>query len=367
MKYSFSIRCALPLLLLGALPGRGQLPPPDATAPVPLEAPAADSLNRFGLAWGISFNLQVGFKNVGAFAAQTDPGPATGGRFNRTYDDGFNRVDITGNNHGPGYANTTWYWGYESGSQIVPSTGNPQSVVMHSSSSGGAATIGRDDDASPGVEFSYSRELLRHEHWRLGLEGVLGYTELNIEDSAAASAGVSQITDAFAVPASSSGQFLPSPGLGATAQGPGAVIGSAPSRTTSILAGQVAGNRRFRADLFGLRLGPYFEVPLGKKAAFDLSGGFALMYVNSDFSFNETTAVSGLGSISSRASGSHDDLLPGGYVAGAFSYAITRDWTAFAGAQAQDVGTYTHTEGGRQAVLDLRQLVFVTLGVFYSF
>ncbi len=60
----------------------------------------------------MSFNIQVGFKNSGAFAARTDPGPAFGSAYNRSYDDGFNRLDTTGNNHGTGYANTTWYWGY---------------------------------------------------------------------------------------------------------------------------------------------------------------------------------------------------------------------------------------------------------------
>jgi len=137
MKYTLLIRSILPLLLLGALPGLAQPTSPDAPSAISLDSPPADSPNRFGLAWRLSFNVKVGFKNVGAFPARTDPGPATGGSFDRTYDDGFNRVDTTGNNHGTGYANTTWYWGYDSESQILPSTSNPQSVVMHSSSSSG--------------------------------------------------------------------------------------------------------------------------------------------------------------------------------------------------------------------------------------
>ena len=367
MKYTFAIRSVLPLLLLGALPGLGQLPPPETSTPIPLDSPPADSPNRFGLAWRMSFNIQVGFKNSGAFAARTDPGPAIGSAYDRSYDDGFNRVDTTGNNHGTGYANTTWYWGYDNESQIIPSTSNPQGVVMHSSSSAGAATRSRDDDSAPGFEFSYNRELLRREHWRFGLEAVFGYTELTVDDNSTVSTEVNQIADTFAVPAFSSGQYLPPPSSTATAQGPGSVINSTPSRSTAVVQGQVTGSRHFRADLFGIRLGPYLELPLGKKAAFTLSGGFALMQVNSDFGFNESTAVSGFGSYNGSASGSHDDLLLGGYAAGAFSYSVTRDWAAFAGAQFQDLGRYTQTEGGRQAVLDLSQAVFVTLGVSYSF
>ena len=367
MKYSFPACTGLSLLLIGSIPALADPAPTDAASTVTLASPASESLNRFGLAWRTTFNVQVGFKNAGAFAARTDPGPATGASFDRTYDDGFNRVDISGNNHGNGYANTTWYWGYDSASQILPSTSNPQSVVMHSSSSSGTYLNDRNDDRQPGVEFSYNRELLRRDHWRAGLEGVFGYTDLTVEDNGAYITEVSQIADSFSVPVSSSGQYLPPPSRTATFDGPGSVISSSPSRTTSSAQGQVTGNRRFRADLFGFRFGPYFELPIGKKAAFDLSGGLALMYVSSDFSFNESIAVAGLSSYDSAASGSHQQWRVGGYAAGAFSYAITSRWSAFAGAQFQDLGKYTHTEGSRQAVLDLTQAIFVTIGLSYSF
>ena len=362
MKYTWSI-----LLLPTALPCLAAPDSSDTTSTpaISLESPAAESPNRFGLAWRMSFNVQLGFKNVGAFAARTDPGPATGSGVDRTYDDGFNRVDITGNNHGSGYANTTWYWGYDSESQVQPSTSNPQSVVMHSSSSSGTDLSDRSDDRQPGVEFSYNRELLRRDHWRLGLEGVFGYTDLTVEDNAAAITDVSQLADSYSVPASSSGQYLPPPGRNATSEGPGSVISSSPTRTTSTIQGQVTGNRRFRADLFGFRFGPYIEFPIGKRGAFDLSGGLALMYVSSDFSYSEST--SGLSSYDSAASGSRQQWRAGGYAAGAFSYAITSGWAAFAGAQFQDLGKYTHTEGGREAVLDLSRAIFVTISLSYSF
>jgi len=45
-------------------------------------------------------------------SAQCDPGPATGGGIDRCYDDGFVRVDVSGN--AGGY---TWYWGYQNSSQ----------------------------------------------------------------------------------------------------------------------------------------------------------------------------------------------------------------------------------------------------------
>jgi len=45
--------------------------------------------------------------------AQSDPGPATGGGINRSYDDGFVYVDSTGDAFG-----YTSFWGYQNSSQV---------------------------------------------------------------------------------------------------------------------------------------------------------------------------------------------------------------------------------------------------------
>ena len=54
-------------------------------------------------------------------------------------------------------------------------------------------------------------------------------------------------------------------------------------------------------------------------------------------------------------------------VAGNISYALSDSWALFAGAQFESVGQYTQTLKGQQATLDLRRLIFVTVGVSYSF
>jgi hypothetical protein len=69
---------------------------------------------------------------AGQCQSQTDPGPATGG-VDHFYDDGYVRVDATGNAGGQ-----TWFWGYEHASQIQGDT-----IVFHSVSEGltGTTTI----------------------------------------------------------------------------------------------------------------------------------------------------------------------------------------------------------------------------------
>jgi hypothetical protein len=129
----------------------------------------------------------------------------------------------------------------------------------------------------------------------------------------------------------------------------------------------MAGSRQFDADLFGLRVGPYFEVPLSRRVSLDFSGGLGLAYVNSTFKFNQTVSIVGVGMQTQSGSGSHNDWLPGVYVAGNVSLALSDSWALVAGAQFEDLGTYTQNVNGKQATLDLSSSIFVTLGVSYSF
>lgn len=127
------------------------------------------------------------------------------------------------------------------------------------------------------------------------------------------------------------------------------------------------GQNDFSANLLGFRFGPYLEIPLSRSIAFTLSGGFALVYVGSDFSFNETVTIPGVGSVGHAASGSGDAWLPGGYVAGSVSVALSDSWALMAGAQFEDVGQYTQHLNGKEATLDLSRAIFVTIGFSYSF
>jgi hypothetical protein len=151
------------------------------------------------------------------------------------------------------------------------------------------------------------------------------------------------------------------------------LLDSTPVRSiTSVAAGApgaaiINGQHEFNANLFGFRLGPAVEIPLSRKLAFSVSGGFALVYVESDFSFNETVAIPGVGSAANRAAGSGSGWLPGGYVAGNLSWALSDSWALAAGAQFEDVGQYTQNLNGKQATLDLSKSIFVTFGVSYSF
>src|SRR5262245_18833843 len=93
-----SLFCSIIILAAGSLTADGA---------EPIEFPDGMSIAaRFG------FNIQASFRNVGS-RSLPNPGPPVGGGIDRFYDDGYVRVDGSGNLNGQ-----TWFWGYERASQV---------------------------------------------------------------------------------------------------------------------------------------------------------------------------------------------------------------------------------------------------------
>lgn len=126
-------------------------------------------------------------------------------------------------------------------------------------------------------------------------------------------------------------------------------------------------DHRYEAQLFGLRLGPYIELPLSSRLALDLSGGLALGLVNSDYTFSETLTIAQVGTLNSQGSASESELVVGAFASMELWFALSRDWSAFAGVQYQYFGSSTITAQGKNATLDLGESIFVTLGLGYAF
>jgi len=345
---------------------------PDSAVSLPkvsLEPGSADKLNKLSLSYRMGMNITVDFKKLGGFPALSDPGPATGSGFDRSYDNGsYNRVDSSGNRGG-----TTWYWGYESASQLQ---GN--SLIMESSSSpANAVSKNRDNDPQHGLELSYSRQLYRHKDLRIGLEAAFGYTLVDATDSHTIFNTVNRITDAFVIPGGVS--VVPSAPYHGTFSGPGALMSSGPERNTTVISQDsvITGERKIDSDVFTLRLGPYLEVPVYKNLSFLLGGGLTLVSANTDFSYHETVTLSDTGQVSGprSSSGSQSDFLVGGYVSGTLSYAITREIGLFSGVQFQAAGRSVTDSRAvnhqsvtqKESVLDFGQSILLVFGLSYSF
>jgi len=287
-------------------------------------------LNRFGLSYRAGFNVSARFKNVAGLTHVNDPGPATGGA-NHNYDDGYNRVDNTGNNHGGTLA--TWNWGYEKASQV----NGTSDIFMHSTSSVGESSTGADADAQMGAELSYSRQFGRFGKVLWGVQGAFSYTDLNIKDSDPQSRPVNLITDRYDL----GGITAPQPPYQGSFEGPGPVTGDVPNRTEA--AAFAGGTRKLGADIYGLRLGPYIEFPVAKRLSVSASTGLSLAFVQSDFRFEETVVPALGAAVLRTARCSADDVLASLYVTADLHYTINDKWSAFAGVQYHYLGDFHQT------------------------
>jgi hypothetical protein len=326
----------------------------------------------------MGFNITASFKNVGGYASLTssaNPGRTPNNDpFN--YDNGYIYADSTTAQH-PGY---TWYYGYTAGTPQRPADAPTDFDLYRSSSAATTASSKKDGDPHHSVELTYNRQIdaLWRGFW--GLEAGLGFTDVTIKDQSTYHANVMRATDTYQT---GGGAILKPAPFSGTFEGPAEddpngwpLVGLAPVASTMDAfpgAATISGNREFDAQVASLRLGPYFELPLSQRWSFSVGVGLALAEVFSDFKFNETVSIDPSVSLvvlppqAHSASGSNNGFLVGWYTAGTFSFAINPKWKLFAGAQFQDVGNYTQSEGGKQAVLRLGQSIFASFGGSYSF
>jgi hypothetical protein len=346
-------------LLAGVQPAAPVSGQDTASPALTLEPSRPQKLNRVGLSYRMGLNITADFKKLGGYGPFSNPGPATGSVEDRTYDNGYNLVDSTGNNHG-GFIGT-WNWGYQDSSSV-----QGDSLVLHSASSP-ANAISEDNSDGPqhGMELSYARELGHGQRWRYGAEVALGWMPLHLGDSRTLRNTVNLVTDTFTL-----GGVVPPPApYDGTFEGPGPVIGSAPDRVTTVVTdgATITGHRTLDADIFSLRLGPYAELPLTERWTLDFCGGLMLIAGQTDFSFQETVTVDSGGTISRSGSGSDTDFMVGGYVGASVSYALTEDINLFAGAQFEAAGQAVNQEAGKESALNLNQSAVVMFGVSYRF
>jgi hypothetical protein len=310
----------------------------------------ADEKDRFSLNTHIGFNIKADFTGLGGFPAQTDPGPPTGGA-NHTYDDGYNRVDASGNANG-----STWYWGYQNSSQL----GN-DSIVMSSSSSAGTAQLNDvSDDPQWGAELTYAHEFGSNSSYWWGVVVGLGWVNLNIKDSATFSSDVQQLTDTYSL----GGIVPPIAPYSGSYSGPGSLIGDAPVRSVQTLPGAAltSGQYSIDANLYTLRLGLLYESPFNDWLALQFGGGALGGVIDSEFRFSEQVSL-GVGGLSRQGATSDTGLVGGAYGEAGFILYLGEHWTATAGIQYQYLSDFSQKTDGKEATVKLKNSLYLCVGV----
>jgi hypothetical protein len=321
-----------------------------------------DETNRLTLSARFGFNISAHFKGLSTLPPPSATRKTPRGD-NYNYDDGYVLTDQTGN-----FGGQSWYWGYDNSAQQI--SGN-NIVLNRSTVAGNAGSVTPEDEISYGAELLYSRLLYKKDKWRFGLEVAGNYGNLSLSDSRTLSAPVNRTSYPFPFAAGTTppGATPDAPYQGSY-EGPGFVIGDTPGESTSTIVpngASIAGNRKFDANLWGFRVGPYVEYPLNQYIKLSLSGGFAGALVDAEASWRESVIIAGSQGEALSGSGHTDKMQFGFYAAATLSWQFAERWSALAGVQYQDLGDFTHAFGGRAVQLDLSSSIFATIGVSWSF
>ncbi len=325
----------------------------DPNWPADREAGALPPQNRFSFNYRAAFNLRASFHHLGGVRPVSNPnGVAT--EQDHTYDDGYVLRD---SGIGDGY---TWNWGYANSSQVP---GN-DTIQFHSHRANGDGRINDvSDDPQHGAELVYERLIGRAGDGVWGVEN--GFNWINIGQQSTSSARITaqRTTDTYPL----NDVVPPQPPYNGSFTGPGPLISDTPTRTVAPVDATIKGRHELEADLFGFRLGPYYEVPLNKHVQLHLSGGLALGLIDSRFSYREIGLAAGQAIGSARGSGHKTDFLFGGYAGADLSYSLGKGWSLFGGAQYQYLTAFTQKVNGRQARLDFSRAVYLRSGVSFEF
>ena len=316
---------------------------------------------RAGLLMGL--NIKAEFKTSGQFGFGGIDPAGVGPKLK--YDDGYVRVDDTGNAQG-----YTSYWGYNDKASQYDATApflelhSTRSVDVENASSGH-----HDDSPYLGADIAYGGTF---GHWlgaRTGWEVGLGFLPVYIEDSRPLSGTFVRSVHQFQ---NRGNIIMPSATPLNPYRGGPSVFGPVIDDTPIIMPDQVTpgtlnGSRILDVTLLTLRLGPTFYWPLHRRWAVSVSGGGAVGLVTGDYKFNES-AVFGAGStaVNSGKFGKTEATY-GGYVSAMTLFHLQRDADLFIGAHFMPMTEVKFKENGREAKLDMSGAVYFTAGINWPF
>jgi len=332
---------------------------------ITLGASAEDiATNRLSFSARLGFNISARFKDLAvtpvnpqAVSRSTPPQPGRPDGDPYNYDDGYVLPDASGN-----YGGQTWYWGYDdAGSQIA---GNTILLSRTTAVAGGGSSRELQDDPLLGGELTYNRLLVVRDDARYGLEVAVNYLNVSLHDTDTFTGSATRLTDTYPfTPGTTPPDTATGPYQGSY-QGPGFVIGDTPvgSSMVAVPGATETDKRRFDADLWGFRLGPYLEVPLGDPMNLSLSAGLAVGLLDASASWTQTAGGSTI-----SGNGDDSEVLWGGYLSATMTWYLSERLSLVGGAQFQSFGDYEHNFAGRRVVVDLSNTWFVTAGLSYKF
>ena len=329
-----------------------------------IEHQSNDNRWSVGVGYISMFNIKAKFSGLGGYSNPRLLQPLGGG-VDYEYDDGFVRVDSSGNLGGQ-----TWNWVYDNAAQYNPAgTGSVQYSLANVRSD---ATAEEDNEAAHGVEIHAAYDCgeldfdiggLSKPRW--GLKFSVSATGAEIDNRESTFATVRTVADTFNL-----GGVVPpqNPWTQGSFNGPGPLISDSPTRlTTDTANAAVLGHRDVDLFLSTAQAGAYLELPITERMHCELEAGITMALAYGEASFSSTTYAPNQ-AIQTNSGSSHDtDLLPGFYLGASFVHEIDERFSVFGSLRYQFLQDFEIKGDAGKADIEFDSMLAATLGVRYSF
>lgn len=329
--------CCLAGLTFFACHARGQEYDPDWTRNFRVGA-------LVGLNIGASFNMKGPF-NV----SKKQPG---------VYDDGYVRVDQTGNAQG-----YTSNWGYNNASQY---DGN-HTLLMHSGTSftpTGPTSSSKSDEVFVGFDLAYGGNIYRWNSTRLGWELGFGLLPIKITDNQPIKGNLNSSVFSF----DTGGIVMPTGPYNGGPSGIGPTIHDhATQLADESASATITGSRTLDVNLYLVRLGPTLFWDVNRYVGLEVGVGPALGIVSGNLKFDETITTDEGGTTHNRGQIGATELTFGGYVNSTLTLHMVKNGDFYLGVQFIPMNSTTISGGGREARLNLGGQVYLSAGVNWPF
>lgn len=306
-----------------------------------------------------TLNVSAQFSTHGTFGVSSGaPGAPGVSGVNHIYDDGFVRVDSTGDAGG-----VTSLWGYSNASQY---NSKSQTLTFHSTS---GYTINDDtkvyESPSAGLDMAYGGKIVQWGTAKIGWELGFQWQPVSLTDDHSMAAIAQREVQQF----STAGIIVPQAPYSGSATGLGPAISDVATAlsTENTVTGTLSGRRKLDGSLYLLRFGPTVNWALLSRLSVSLSAGGAAGLLDERYSFNETlNFADGSKSNSSGGKGSMNAAF-GGYAGATLHFFVQEDADIYIGAQMMSLGHQRYRVGGHEANLNLTEGVQVMAGLHWPF
>lgn len=328
----------------------------------------ASWLTHFRIGMSIGLNIKTEFKTTGTFPTTSNsPGDPTNPNVDHIYDDGYVRVDSTGNAPVPDPPNlpATSFWGYQNASQLTGAAPN-QILTYHATKTfTGSAESSSDDSVHLGFDMAYGRSIAEWQRVAIGWEFGFNLTPVNAKDRQPISGSAVQSRATY----NTGGSTIPS----APYSGPFLAAGSplinaaGTALPDTVIPGTINGTRSIDAMLYQFRLGPLIRWEMYPRWTLNGSAGGAFGLVNIDYRFDESIDLINGTSTASHGKFGDLDTTFGGYASAVVMYDTGYNWEAFLGGHFIAMGDSKVSSGGREAKIDLGSAFYITVGINWTF